>query len=170
MHNRRVVESTRQTRQVSRIVVNPNYIGRANQWDSDIALMKLENPVTYTREISPICLPTHGNNLAKPGKTGVVTGWGETQGTGSSYVLRQTRISINRLEECGAYSPNMLCGGQTSPTVHDSCQGDSGGPLVMKNNNNYFLTGIVSWGYDCNGIGVYTKVSNYVNWINQIIQ
>jgi len=42
--------------------------------------MKLENPVTYTREISPICLPTHGNNIAKTGKMGVVTGWGETQG------------------------------------------------------------------------------------------
>ena len=43
-------------------------------------------------------------------------------GTGSSYVLRQTKIGIYRLEDCGAYSPNMLCGGQTSPTVHDSCQ------------------------------------------------
>lgn len=51
-----------------------------NYVKSDIALMKFDNPVTYSREISPICLPTHGNNLAKYGKTGVVTGWGETQG------------------------------------------------------------------------------------------
>ena len=42
--------------------------------------MKLDNQVDFTKEISPICLPTHGNNLAKVGRTGIVTGWGETQG------------------------------------------------------------------------------------------
>lgn len=59
----------------------------------------------------------------------------------------------------------------------------------MKRNNNYYLVGIVSWGYDCGvtvlkfdikiknfnklrhfkGAGVYTKVSNFVNWINKVI-
>ena len=37
---------------------------------------------------------------------------------------------------------------------------------MMKYGKNYFLVGLVSWGYDCNGAGIYTKVSNYVNWIN----
>ena len=47
-------------------------------------------------------------------------------------------------------------------------QGDSGGPLVC---NNYF-EGIVSWGISCANPyfpGVYTKVRNYVKWINWII-
>lgn len=78
-------------------------------------------------------------------------GWGDTQGTGKPYILRQTSITIKENSKCGANSDNMLCAGETDPQVHDSCQGDSGGPFVVKKNNNFYLAGIVSWGYDCNG-------------------
>ena len=46
----------------------------------------------------------------------------------------------------------------------DSCQGDSGGPFACNNK----LTGIVSWGAGCadpDYAGVYTRVANYVDWI-----
>ena len=39
------------------------------------------------------------------------------------------------------------------------------GPFFIKQNENYFLVGITSWGYDCGGAGAYTKVSNFVDWI-----
>lgn len=48
-------------------------------------------------------------------------------------------------------------------------QGDSGGPLVC----NGKLEGIVSWGISCAYAyypGVYTKVRNYLAWINWVIQ
>lgn len=50
----------------------------------------------------------------------------------------------------------------------DHPQGDSGGPLIC----NGKLMGIVSWGISCANPrypGVYTKVSNYVDWINFIV-
>lgn len=50
----------------------------------------------------------------------------------------------------------MLCAGDKDPEIHDSCQGDSGGPFFMKRNNNYYLVGIVSWGYDC-GVTIFFK-------------
>ena len=53
----------------------------------------------------------------------------------------------------------------------DSCQGDSGGPVAVRNveDTDWLLMGITSWGSGCaqpGRPGVYTKVSNYLNWIN----
>lgn len=67
----------------------------------------MSEPVEYTNEISPICLPD--SYVKTYAKNGIVTGWGETQGTGSSNVLRQTTINIVDIQECGAHSDNMLC-------------------------------------------------------------
>jgi len=55
-----------------------------------------------------------------------------------------------------------------------SCEGDSGGPLIVKANKfkPYMLAGVVSFGAGsgkCDkGIpGVYTRVSNYIQWIKE---
>lgn len=42
-------------------------MGKLTQWDFDIALMKLESPVEFTKEISPVCIPPHGYNMASMG-------------------------------------------------------------------------------------------------------
>ncbi len=42
---------------------HPNYMGRLTQWDYDIALMKLQEPVVFNEYISPICIPPHGVNF-----------------------------------------------------------------------------------------------------------
>lgn len=52
-------------------------------------------------------------------------------------------------------------------------QGDSGGPLSCARDDVNFLYGIVSWGEGCGRTqkpGVYTKVVNYIDWINAVIR
>ena len=70
----------------------------------------------------------------------------------------------------------MFCASGETREV-DTCQGDSGGPLVepiitKDGYPRYELAGITSWGIGCaKGIpGVYTQVSNYVDWIAKVVQ
>ena len=56
----------------------------------------------------------------------------------------------------------------------DACQGDSGGGLYIERNfsqiNRYTIDGIVSYGEQCASRmkpGVYTRVSNYIDWIRE---
>lgn len=52
-------------------------------------------------------------------------------------------------------------------------QGDSGGPLILpkqSNTVNFFLIGVVSYGYKCaepGYPGIYSKVSLYTDWIKR---
>ena len=60
----------------------------------------------------------------------------------------------------------------------DTCHGDSGGPGMILSRHpvskklRWFQIGIVSWGYGCaqkGEAGYYTKVSAYLDWIDQIL-
>ena len=66
----------------------------------------------------------------------------------------------------------MFCAGYDAQP-EDACQGDSGGPHVTRFRDTYFVTGIVSWGEGCarkGKFGVYTKVSNFLKWIDKIMR
>nr|CAD7264471.1 unnamed protein product [Timema shepardi] len=56
----------------------------------------------------------------------------------------------------------------------DSCEGDSGGPMVIQRpDKRWLLAGVISWGIGCaepNQPGVYTRISEFRDWINQILQ
>uniref|UniRef100_A0AAR2K822 Zgc:165423 n=1 Tax=Pygocentrus nattereri TaxID=42514 RepID=A0AAR2K822_PYGNA len=103
--------------------------------------------------------------------------------------LQEVQVPIvgNRKCNClygvGTITDNMMCagllaGGKDSCQVMSSyfsiaaCIGDSGGPLVSKQNGVWVQAGIVSFGIGCalpNYPGVYTRVSQYQDWVNQQI-
>lgn len=87
-------------------------------------------------------------------------------------------ILINNLGD--ALSENMICAGVSSGE-RTSCNGDSGGPLMIRQPDGKWLqVGIVSWGRiplnsgkRCGNpelYGVYTRVSNYYDWISDKIR
>jgi secreted trypsin-like serine protease len=47
-----------------------------------------------------------------------------------------------------------------------TCSGDSGGPVFVEENGQMYLTGLTSRGdMLCNGVGVYTSVPAFIDWI-----
>ncbi|CAO2635274.1 Transmembrane protease serine 4, partial [Lemmus lemmus] len=147
-----------------------------NSREKDIALVKLQVPLTFTDTIRPICLPFFDEELL-PGTPLWVIGWGFTEQNGkTSDVLRQASVQVIDSTRCNAedayqgdVTAEMLCAGTLQGGV-DSCQGDSGGPL-MYHSNHWQEVGIVSWGYGCgspNTPGVYTKVTAYLDWVYNV--
>uniref|UniRef100_A0AAR2LFL2 Zgc:165423 n=1 Tax=Pygocentrus nattereri TaxID=42514 RepID=A0AAR2LFL2_PYGNA len=125
---------------LSSIIVHPNYSSSTN--DNDIALLQLNSSMTFTNYIKPVLqVPIVGNR------------------------------KCNCLYGVGTITDNMMCAGLLAGGK-DSCQGDSGGPLVSKQNGVWVQAGIVSFGIGCalpNYPGVYTRVSQYQDWVNQQI-
>ncbi|KAJ7990031.1 hypothetical protein DPEC_G00310640 [Dallia pectoralis] len=165
------------SRKVIKILRHPNYIGSTN--NNDLCLLKLSSPVTFTNYIRPVCLAAPGSTFYT-GTTSWVTGWGTISSGGvplpSPQPLQEVSVPVvgNRKCNCNygnTISGNMICAG-LAVGGKDSCQGDSGGPMVNKLGTRWIQSGIVSFGKSCalaNYPGVYTRVSQYQNWINSQI-
>lgn len=64
---------------VRSILIHNNYISATHE--NDIALVRLENSVTFTRDIHSVCLPAATQNIPL-GSTAYVTGWGAQEYAG----------------------------------------------------------------------------------------
>ncbi|XP_055943490.1 plasminogen-like [Argiope bruennichi] len=182
-----VPDETEQLRYMESIHLHPKYninetrlsIPWLQRKQHDLALVKLNAPITITKYVSPVCLPP-ANYTIPVGTVCYVTGWGDTYGTGYELELKQAAVPIVSLEQCRKWhrfldvAPTMVCAGHADGG-HDSCQGDSGGPLVYTDDKNvWHIAGIVSTGgnicADKESPGIYTLVPYYVDWIERTIK
>lgn len=159
---------------VSQIIVHENYNSPIT-YDNDIALLILSTPVVFSHSVSPVCLSTH--NPTTDDDLCFVTGWGDTKNPNEEQnLLRQVSVPVYNQEECnkdydGQITDNMVCAGYAAGGK-DSCQGDSGGPFVCIKGGKWYLQGVVSFGEGCadpNMPGIYARVFNYKQWIDDNI-
>ncbi|KAK7909850.1 hypothetical protein WMY93_014534 [Mugilogobius chulae] len=147
----------------------------------DIVLIKLKKQdgrcVRKTPFIRPICLPDKGMTFPDQ-YCCTISGWGHISEKAESYSnLQEAGVRLIPHEFCrkpevygNHVTSDMLCAGLNNGCT-DACQGDSGGPLACAKGDVSFLYGIISWGEGCgrtNKPGVYTKVVNYIDWINSV--
>ncbi|XP_040907254.1 enteropeptidase [Toxotes jaculatrix] len=160
-----------QTRRVDRIVINKQYNRQSKQ--ADVAMMHLQQPISFTQTIQPLCLPAED---VTPGRTCFIAGWGRDAEQGSlPDVLQEAEVPLVGQDQCQHQLPeynitsSMLCAGFPEGGV-DSCQGDSGGPLMCLDNGHWTQIGVTSFGIGCGRPqrpGVYARVSAFASWIAQ---
>ncbi|XP_078064042.1 complement C1s subcomponent-like [Mustelus asterias] len=166
------------------VFVHPGYqsdAGHGHNYDNDIALVRLRSKVRLGPDLSPVCLPSRDAQHELPvTKVGLVSGWGLTENDTLPTDLMFVRLPIREMAECRnlttghqvSITDNMICAGDQDGS--DSCQGDSGGAFVFSRpkprRNEFFVGGIVSWGIRCGTFGFYTKVMNYLDWIEETMR
>ncbi|XP_017876530.2 transmembrane protease serine 11A isoform X2 [Ceratina calcarata] len=180
-HDLTVQEGNELELRVDSITVHPEY--DANIVDNDVAMLRLPVTLTMSPSRGIACLPAPNQPL--PAKQlCTIIGWGKSRVTDNfgTDVLHEARIPIVSLEACRdvyvdyAITDNMFCAGYLRGRM-DSCAGDSGGPLLCqdpkKPNRPWTIFGITSFGEGCGKrgkFGIYAKLSNYVLWINKVME
>ncbi|XP_050757847.1 coagulation factor IX [Gymnogyps californianus] len=170
-------DNTEQRRKVVKILPHPTYNATINKHHNDIALLELDQPLSFNSYVTPICIGSREftNTLLKHGM-GTVSGWGSTLFRGRpATILQILKVPFVDRPTClkstsTTILQNMFCAGFPAGGS-DTCGGDSGGPYTTEIEGTWFLTGITSWGEECakpGKYGIYTRVSKYLKWIKEI--
>ena len=175
MHNRQsnTETSTRQSRIVQAIYIHPQYDRLTVT--NDIAILRVATPFTATIYVQPACLP---GPEPQPSDEVTIVGWGALALRGPvNNILKQASTRI--VGECEVWwsqidSSKQICVADPKDG-NSACQGDSGGPILAQYQGQYVVSGVTSYGRDCNTAGarnapnVYTRVAAYKAWIKGII-
>ena len=163
---------------VSKIIVSKKWNPQVERYNGDIAVLILDDDVTFTHYVQPACLSKKSIDL-KDLNEGVIVGFGKSESSVShENEPRKATTPIQKTEECIKKYPNLggiaahgtFCGGYANGT--GSCTGDSGGGLTVVNNGRHFLRGIVSaslYGnkYGCNveAYAIFTDMRFYITFV-----
>lgn len=90
----------------------------------DIALLELSESLVFNPFVRSICLSS-AKDLVRIGDQTIVTGWGETQGSGNFRYLREVEVPIQSNDRCGlndVSSATSYCAGLCTNSTCDACQ------------------------------------------------
>ena len=170
--------SMRVVRNVIRIV-RPDSFNLTTLKD-DISLLQLAIPVRFNSNVQPIQLPAKSEaNETYDESILTVSGFGQTENSYSSNILRYVQVKGISNDECkksygDIITPYILCTHGYPNEDQGSCNGDSGGPLIIENGNGTkpTLVGTVSF-VSMRGCTVgdpqgFTRVGSYLDWISKV--
>ncbi|XP_055494061.1 serine protease 27-like [Leucoraja erinacea] len=164
-----------QRQTIKKIEIHPH---ASTNFNYDVALLELAEPVEYTDFVQPACLPAASTSVS--GQTCTTIGWGQTsENVGSSSdELLKTEVKVFTNTQCQKKMPtittHVICAG-VPEGGKDACRGDSGGPLLCqdKNSGAWLVAGVISAGVGCgrpDHPGLYTETAAVHKWIQELIQ
>lgn len=162
--------------------MHPGFQNKSD-WENDLALLKLKEPVNFNQTLMPIPLPEQGEAQEETaGERAIFGAW-------DSGIIHQLPSAIKHLElpvvsreECQTeyqsgrgpvVTGKMFCTGP-SQFFMNVCFNDAGSSLVFQNPNTgrVYAAGIVSFETVCafKKYAVHTKISPYLPWIRDIMR
>ncbi|KFQ56319.1 Urokinase-type plasminogen activator, partial [Pelecanus crispus] len=174
-----VTDDKEQVFMVDEIISHPDFTDETGGHNNDIALIKIRTAsgqcAVESKYVRTVCLPEKNLYLGDNTRC-EIAGYGKQNYYDYYYAQRLISATVNLISQAKCkyeyydakrVTDNMVCAGD--PTwMTDACKGDSGGPMVCEHNGRMMLYGIVSWGDGCakeKKPGVYTRVTQYLNWI-----
>lgn len=160
------------------VYVHEKYPGGNVVAPNDIALMHLSEPLVFNELVQPIALPSREEHYSG---MGVLYGWGRLNSSinDTPDPMQRVDTEIFEYEECkkrmpknSSLDPLNVCSSSMDAQI-SACSGDSGGPFVVENAYGVAeQVGVTSWVYmPCgqdNIPSVYTRVSAFIEWIEEI--
>ncbi|XP_060060897.1 probable threonine protease PRSS50 [Erinaceus europaeus] len=175
---------------VEQVIVNRQYRSH-RRWSwvgrvQDLGLLKLQQNLSYSRYIWPICLPD-SHFVLKDKSHCTVTGWGLPNANGllpQFRTLQEKEVTVMNRKECDNFyhkfskvpalirivTAQMMC-------IQDQdrekfCYERSGEPLVCSVEGTWLLMGIMSWGPGCNESAaplIFLRTTSYKPWIWEVL-
>ncbi|KAM6912567.1 complement factor D [Xenentodon cancila] len=182
VHSLSQPEETKQTFDILEVYNHPAF--SIDNYDNDIALIKLDRPFSPSEAVKPLEFLRAGGTNPGINEEVETAGWGSLDNLGARPdTLREVVVNVVSSTRCrrsdyfgSKFTSNMICAHKVCPEPcsqpykkEDSCDGDSGGPLLY----NGIAVGITSnGGKKCGQIkkpGIYTIISHYTEWIDSIM-
>lgn len=170
----------------SRMVpVAARYIHPHYQWTpsvgqrGDLALIELLHKLEYNERVQPIALPKKNEELKYVGKEDMVTVAGFGLNAAEGFPMnRSSAVNITIYDGKKGCEKSItfnershICAGSLNG-IKGVCRGDAGSPLFVATKERTVILGVASVVDGCARPGsaaIFTKVSNYLDWIHSII-
>ncbi|XP_056152184.1 complement factor D [Lampris incognitus] len=175
-------EETKQTFDILQVHNHHNFT--FYNYDNDISLVKLDRQIAASEAVKPVKYLRAGGTNPDTEEEVDTAGWGSVNNlAGRTDKLKELVIEVFNHDRCGRgdyfgskLTDNMICAYKLCPRpcnvpykTQDTCDGDSGGPLLY----NGVVVGITSnGGKKCGQVkkpGLYTVISHYTQWIDDIL-
>lgn len=163
-----------QIRNASEIKLHPNWKKIDGNYDSDIAVLTLSDPVTFTEHVQPNCLPkpTKTTELSDLTVSGTIAGYKKSH---ESHQASFFDSKVQNITSC-------LFGDDTACSIYSdefTCNSVSGGGFYGQKDTStpYKLYGIFSKGINedesefcgLNNFVIFIFVAQYVDWIKSVM-
>lgn len=170
------------TSKIDEIILHPDYLSKKDStiFDADVAILVIQNHITFTTTIKPICLwPTSvDRTFSIIGENGTLVGWGQPLENIEENVPRKLVLPVVPNQRCfpsnnTIKTKRVFCAGTKKPG-QSPCNGDSGSAFAIWANNKWFLRGVVSAALgdpilnrcELNTYVIFTDIIHYRSWID----